>query len=229
MGDSRYVWLDPSVIYFTHAKISRSFSGCGRLINDTILEITDGRTSIDQIPTITVLQCGDKSDNSSAFFTLNNRRLYVLKHLRSIGFLEQFDNKVKVRLKVAKKREIERYRIDRCSLTASFMGQKEEIGDVQDDDWDGFLYREEETECEDDVDPIRKTDSVTHCGVTSSGKKEITYNDLSERTKKEYSKMLGLAQKGKTKEIRKLLDILVAQSELSKEHRAWIEKELEVL
>ena len=41
--------------------------------------------------------------------------------------------------------------------------------------------------------------------------------------------MLGLAQKGKTKEIRKLLDSLVAQSELSKEHRAWIEKELEVL
>ena len=53
------VEVDPEEIYFTHAKISRSFSGCGRRINETIQDITEGRTSLQQLPTITVLQCGD--------------------------------------------------------------------------------------------------------------------------------------------------------------------------
>lgn len=231
MGDSQHVWLDPDIIYFTHAKVSRSFSGCGRRINDTILEITEGRTSIDQIPTITVLQCGNKSDNNNAFFTLNNRRLYVFKHLRSVGFLEQFDNKVKVRLKVAKKRELERYSVKRCSLTATFMGQQEEIGEAQIDAWDGFLCREEDVDedSKDDSDPNCIKDNDTQSGAVSISKKKVTYNDLSEKTKKEYSKILGLAQKGKVKDICKLLDSLVAQSELSKDHRTFIEKELEVL
>ena len=224
MGESRHIWLDPSVIYFTHAKISRSFSGCGRRINDTIQEIIDGFTTVDQLPTITVLQCGSLIDGSSAFFTLNNRRLYVLKHLRSIGYFEQADNKVRVRLKVAKKRELERYNIDRCSLTASFMGQQEETDEDRDNDWDGFLYKKDEgcVDCD-------KLEALPKNTTSSKQKKEVTYEDLSEKTKKEYSKMLGLAQKGKVKEIRKLLDNLVARSELSKEHRIFIENELEVL
>ena len=224
------VEVDPEEIYFTHAKISRSFSGCGRRINETIQDITEGRTSLQQLPTITVLQCGD------AFFTLNNRRLYVLKHLRTIGFLERHNNKVKVRLKTAKKRELNRYSVDRCSLTASFMGQQEEIGETQDKEWDGFLYREEEND-----DNKIKVDTSRSCQINGGtpddtslqsqrkNKIEVTFNDLTEKMKKEYSKILGLAQKGKVKDICKLLDDLMASSQLTKEHRNFIEKELEVL
>eukprot|EP01032_Pedospumella_encystans_P003011 gene3011-3547_t len=37
--------IDPSVIRFTHARIRPYFTGCGKKIEDTIKEITDGVTT----------------------------------------------------------------------------------------------------------------------------------------------------------------------------------------
>lgn len=91
----KYVMIDPQIVYFTHAKISRSFSGCGSKIEETIGMITSGRLQLEHLPIITVLQCKDH------FFSLNNRRLYVLKQLCNVGFLASSNNMVKVRLKVA--------------------------------------------------------------------------------------------------------------------------------
>ena len=63
-------------------------------------------------------------ENDGFYFSLNNRRLYVLKALREGGYLESKNNLVKVRLKAPLQREIERYTIERCSLQAKIMTSK---------------------------------------------------------------------------------------------------------
>jgi len=73
-------------------------------------------------------------------FSLNNRRLYAYKSLRSQGFLENLTppNMIRVRVKELSKKEMQKYTIDRCSLTATLMREhieeatphtKEEIDD----------------------------------------------------------------------------------------------------
>ena len=57
------------------------------------------------------------------YFSLNNRRLWVLKELRKAGALE--NNTVRVRMKEALPREKERYTPTKCSLTAIIMGPSE--------------------------------------------------------------------------------------------------------
>lgn len=107
--------IDPAVVYFTHSKIRPAFSGCGRRIQDTVDEILTGIKTVSELPFITVLTSGD-----GHYYSLNNRRLYVLKHLRSIGFLEP-TNTVRVRLKTPLPREVKKYSPENCSLTATIM------------------------------------------------------------------------------------------------------------
>ena len=72
------------------------------------------------------------------YFSLNNRRLWVLKQLREEGLLK--DDKVKVRWRQPKsKAETERYTVANCSLHGSFVreklpteSQKEEAGVCED-------------------------------------------------------------------------------------------------
>ena len=103
-------------------------------------DIISKRLSIEQLPMITVIVKED-----GVFFSLNNRRLWVLKELRKGGLLK--NNTVKVRVKAALARERDRYTIDRCSITCQIMkevggggGGEEEIeiedagdGDATDD------------------------------------------------------------------------------------------------
>jgi hypothetical protein len=74
--------IDPLEVYFTHSKVRPCFSGCGKQLAETIEEVRSGLTGIDDIPMITVLRGTD-----GHMFSLNNRRLFVLKHLRSEGLL----------------------------------------------------------------------------------------------------------------------------------------------
>ena len=134
LGDGM-IEIDPSVIFFTHARIRPFFTGCGRRVEDTLMDLRNGSLTVDALPKITVI-C-----NEGNYYSLNNRRLYVLKELRSSGTLMV----IKARLKVALDREKDRYTVERMSLSARIM--KERIkdasggddgigGDVDDDDVD---------------------------------------------------------------------------------------------
>lgn len=122
LGDG-FIEIDPSSIYFTHARIRPFFTGCGRRVEETLTDISEGRLSIDSLPKITVIS------NNGSFFSLNNRRLFVLKHLRARGILTV----ITARIKVALEREKERYKVERCSLTAKIMKEKTKEGDDDDD------------------------------------------------------------------------------------------------
>lgn len=99
-----------------HLHINRPvFSGCGRTIQNTIEAIISGSMSVAALPIITVLTSGD-----GHFYSLNNRRLYVIKYLRENGYLEP-SNTINVRLKTPLAREVKKYSPDRCSLTATIM------------------------------------------------------------------------------------------------------------
>lgn len=64
---------------FTHARIRPFFSGCGRLIMNTLDDIVSKRIPLENLPMITVIS------NNGFYFSLNNRRLFVLKTLRDQG------------------------------------------------------------------------------------------------------------------------------------------------
>jgi hypothetical protein len=186
------ILVDPDRIYFTHSKISRSFSGCGMKIEDTIEEILDGRLPLESLPQITIIQSKDH------LFSLNNRRLFVLKHLRNVGFLASSGHLVKCRLKEAKEREREKYTVEKCSLVASFMGDA----------------------------------SVNSCGdagaveVKTKMPETITFASLPERARREYKAMLGMAKKGKVKELSAFLQSLLASNDLTIEQLEFVQKEL---
>ncbi|KAI8621242.1 hypothetical protein BC830DRAFT_1095382 [Chytriomyces sp. MP71] len=80
---SQQVSLDPEVIYFTHSKIRKNFSGCGRLLTDTLTQIQSGAISAADLPLIRVIFDGNR------YYSMNNRRLWVLKELRRSGHIHE--------------------------------------------------------------------------------------------------------------------------------------------
>ena len=112
-----FIDVDPESVRFTHARIRPFFTGCGRRVEDTLTDIISGKMSVNDLPKITVIS------NEGAYFSLNNRRLYVLKELRSRGLLP--GNVIPARVKAALEREKERYRVDRCSLAAKVMKEND--------------------------------------------------------------------------------------------------------
>lgn len=79
---------------------------------------------------ITILRGAD-----GVFFSLNNRRLWVLKELRRAGGLTV----VRVRTKELLAREVLKYSADKCSLTATIVREKGAPGSGEegDDDEEG--------------------------------------------------------------------------------------------
>ena len=101
---------------FTHSRIRPFFSGGGYRIEDTLNQLINGQLSVEELPFITVIE------NNGNFYSLNNRRLYVLKNLRERGLLE--NNQVQVRIKQALEREKDKYLPSKCSLSASIMSER---------------------------------------------------------------------------------------------------------
>eukprot|EP01039_Chlorochromonas_danica_P003705 gene3705-4053_t len=105
------VSIDPSLVYFTHARIRPVFTGCNKRIEETLREVEEGRTKVEDIPKITVLT------NGGHLFSLNNRRLFLFKELSRRGLLQT----VTVQLKEATEKEKARYTPERCVLQAKLM------------------------------------------------------------------------------------------------------------
>ena len=105
--------VDPATIYFSHAKIRKTFSGCGRRVEATLQEIVDGKLSPKDLPFITVMR-----DNSTGhLFSINNRRLWVLKRCREQGLLGP-EGVVRVRVKREDARNPLRWSAETCKLEA---------------------------------------------------------------------------------------------------------------
>ena len=115
-GGNGTLSIDPLGIYFTHSKIRPFFTGCGKRIEDTLSEIREGVTLATTLPLITIIP-----DTNGNYYSLNNRRLYVLKQLKREGIVDT----VTVRLKQPLEREKVRYTPERCSLHCSIMKEKE--------------------------------------------------------------------------------------------------------
>lgn len=115
-------WLsvDPNRVRFQHSRIRPHFSGCGRSVIQTLQDIRDGTIKAQDLPPIQVIVGPVGDDGERWYFSLNNRRLWVLKRCREEGLLE--NNQVRVRVRHAKScAESERYTLQNCAVEAKFM------------------------------------------------------------------------------------------------------------
>jgi len=122
-GDS-FLQIDPERIRFQHSKIRPFFSGCGRSVLDTLESIRQGHLRPEDLPPIQVIVGPDENDDKGPwYFSLNNRRLWVLKRCREEGLLQ--NNVIRVRVREAKSgNELERYTLKNCAVEARFMREQ---------------------------------------------------------------------------------------------------------
>ncbi|KAI2492366.1 hypothetical protein MHU86_22175 [Fragilaria crotonensis] len=84
-GDD-WISVDPARVRFQHARIRPHFSGCGRSVLQTLNDIREGRLQPAELPLIQVIVGPMADDGERWYFSLNNRRLWVLKRCREEGF-----------------------------------------------------------------------------------------------------------------------------------------------
>jgi len=99
------VEIDPKIIYFTHSKIRKRFTGCNKLLSETLKEIIDCKLKLTDLPIITVYYDGKN------YFSQNNRRLWIIKECIKLDLI----NKLNV---IVKPIGNKRYLASNCSLIA---------------------------------------------------------------------------------------------------------------
>jgi hypothetical protein len=132
-GDGDGVMVDPSRVRYQHARIRPIFSGCGRRVEDTLEEIRQGKMKPSDLPPIQVLLGPmDPKTGEPWYFSLNNRRLWVLKRCRDEGLLP--NNQILARVRKPKSdQEALRYSLENCVLEAKFMAEKPRVGNLSSD------------------------------------------------------------------------------------------------
>ena len=84
--------IKPSEIYFTHSTISYKFTGCGKFLDETLNEIINGTTKVEDIPKIKVFYT--QQNGTVKYFSENNRRLWLFKHLEKLGLLDTVEVRI---------------------------------------------------------------------------------------------------------------------------------------
>ncbi len=123
-GNGDGVMVDPVRVRFQHARIRPFFSGCGRRVEETLQEIREGKMKPSDLPPIQVL-IGPIEEKTGLqwYFSLNNRRLWVLKRCREEGLLP--NNQIYVRVRKPKsEQEARRYTVENCALDAKIIPEK---------------------------------------------------------------------------------------------------------
>jgi hypothetical protein len=118
------IMVDPSRVRFQHARIRPFFSGCGRRVEDTLDEIRQGKMKPSDLPPIQILLGPvDEATGEPWYFSLNNRRLWVLKRCREECLLP--GNRIFARVRKPKsEQEALRYSLENCVLEAKIMPEK---------------------------------------------------------------------------------------------------------
>lgn len=133
-GWAGLVMVDPRRIRYQHARIRPIFSGCGRRLTETLQSIRDEKMKPEDLPPIQVIGGPLVEDGAERwYFSLNNRRLWVLKQCREEGLLS--NNQIQVRIRQPKSAaEKERFTVEKCALEAkilrdpaSFKGQQKQM------------------------------------------------------------------------------------------------------
>ncbi|KAL3773955.1 hypothetical protein ACHAW5_010852 [Stephanodiscus triporus] len=123
------IYVSPSRIRFQHSRIRPYFSGCGRSVMETLEEIRRGELEPRNLPPIQVLIGPDEHDGLGPwYFSLNNRRLWVLKQCHKEGLLDnvRYNNSIAVRVRAPKSgAEAQRYTVENCALDAKFTREGE--------------------------------------------------------------------------------------------------------
>lgn len=133
--DGSFLWVDPSRVRFQHSRIRPYFSGCGRSVMATLEAIRNHQVDpIYDLPPIQVLVrlpptttttttgSSDNEDDGVWYFSLNNRRLWVLKECWQEGLLQEYNHRIRVRVRSPKSQaELERYTVQNCALHAKLM------------------------------------------------------------------------------------------------------------
>lgn len=81
----RIININPSIVYFTHSRIRQRFTGCGKLLQETLAELREDQSKIQDIPKIKVIY----DDERDAYYSMNNRRLWVFKKLYDEGLVKE--------------------------------------------------------------------------------------------------------------------------------------------
>lgn len=120
-----WTYVDPSRVRFQHSRIRPYFSGCGRKVTDTLEQIRRGEISVSDLPPIQVIVGPPDKNDEPWYFSLNNRRLWVLKRCKEEGLINENNGLVKVRVREPKSsNEYCRYSVDKCALEAKFIRER---------------------------------------------------------------------------------------------------------
>jgi hypothetical protein len=115
-----FILADPDRIRFQHSRIRPYFSGCGRSVMETLESIRRKEIKPSDLPPIQVIVGPQTEDGPCWYFSLNNRRLWVLKRCREEGLLD--NNQIRVRVRSPKSSaEASRYSLENCALEAKIM------------------------------------------------------------------------------------------------------------
>ena len=118
--DGDLIAVDPALVRFQHSRIRPFFSGCGRSVMGTLDSIRNQEISPSDLPPIQVIVGPEDDKGRRWYFSLNNRRLWVLKRCREEGLLE--NNQIFVRVRKPKSRaEAARYSLENCAVEAKLM------------------------------------------------------------------------------------------------------------
>ncbi|CAG9462806.1 unnamed protein product [Pedinophyceae sp. YPF-701] len=142
--------VDPARVRFAFSRIRPYFSGCGRKVEDTLQDIRDGKLDARDLPAITVMDRPDSGGGDKWYFSLNNRRLWVLKRAADEGLLGGAGGReVEVRVRAMRPHELKKYTLETCACEAKFLYAAGN-GDVPDGtaegDRDGAAAEEEDEE-----------------------------------------------------------------------------------
>jgi len=182
-GTGDGMMVDPARVRFQHARIRPLFSGCGRGVEDTLEEIRQGKLRPSDLPPIQVLLGPIEAKTGQPwYFSLNNRRLYVLKRCREEGLLEPQNNQIYVRVRKPKsEQEACRYTVENCALEAKIMPEKSKpsrgSGGAKKDTKDTTDASSGLVETDNDVeeDLIQTTDK--HLSITPADASEVEQED----------------------------------------------------
>jgi hypothetical protein len=179
---------------------------------ETIDDILQGRLDIEEIPKISVLH-----DSEGNYFALNNRRLYVYKHLRNAGFLENqvIPNTVKVRFKNALPRELKKYSPATCSLNCTIMPKRSAAEEKESAD----------EELKEDGDDHPSTAPVVAATAlpppVAAAPQPLTFESLTQSlpqsAREDVKKAMKLQQQGKDKQSTALVGKLLDRKLISRE------------
>jgi len=155
-NDGGGMMVDPACIRFQHARIRPFFSGCGRRVEDTLEEIRQGEMQPSDLPPIQVLVGPmDEKTGEPWYFSLNNRRLWVLKRCREEGLLSSTHHRIYVRVRKPKsEQELQRYTVENCALEAKIMSEKPAVPLQKGDGKQGTVERNDQE--------LRTTSAITN-------------------------------------------------------------------